>query len=389
MPPCSANLKSKPSEGPSIVMTELKLEGTTGTSSPHDFKFHLPIAFSPTHLHHDHQDMANRVLASRDGDHITAVTVGSTGFRSSGSLSDLTRASTLRSVSSNGKTARFASVEDSSLEEKLSFLAEERERGLDRCEAFAREVEESIEREVRRMKARHGVHRHSASDQWHFPATLASPQRASPSHAEGTSFRAPPQEHGGAPSNDSMLHRSRPRRVCTRATGTNPEAQQSRLEGEQAEEHHHRLHGHHYDGTVDDHRHCDGATISDGGGGGGSGDASGCGGGAPTTMPHALSTKAQDGDGGVISGNSDGVFATAGEGFPPSTECSNSKVTSESCQSPWAMDMLYYGSALPPPRRFSRRTAKWVSVSSNDLKPSQLQGRRGRSRACQSEGSHC
>ena len=45
---------------------------------------------------------------------------------------------------------RFASVEGSSLEEKIAFLAEQRERGLDRCEAFAREVEGAMESEMRR-----------------------------------------------------------------------------------------------------------------------------------------------------------------------------------------------------------------------------------------------
>ena len=53
---------------------------------------------------------------------------------------------------------RFATVEGSSLEEKLSFLAEQRERELNRCDAFAREVEEAMEKAI---NARLGENRSS------------------------------------------------------------------------------------------------------------------------------------------------------------------------------------------------------------------------------------
>ena len=91
---------------------------------------------------------------------------------------------------------RFARVEGSSLEEKMSFLAEQRERELNRCEAFAREVEEAMEREI---SARFGRNRCG----YHSAASPASSHPISPRYADAscpTSLPSPSQPCVGRPS---------------------------------------------------------------------------------------------------------------------------------------------------------------------------------------------
>ena len=283
------------------------LQGTT--SRP--MSLHLPVALAaaPSHQHQLEGTPATRTLTSRLLDNHSNCTTASgrgsgSGMRHSKSESwTYGSTSAIQVVDLNDTSARFASVEGSSLEEKIAFLAEQRERGLDECTAFAREVEETIEKEISMMRARCGGDRLSVNRHR---------QHHGDPHNCGYDGAEDGEDHpGGAPPAVAMFH----------ASSCLPDAHS-------------------------------------------------------TSHTHETHHQADD--------------ATAAEVLHPS--CELSEIDSASCQ--WVKDMRYYGSTLPVPpsqrNSTSKASRRRVAFSSGDLKVPRAQaGRRGRSRACQSEGGHC
>ena len=107
----------------------------------------------------------------------------------------------VRQSNHDAASERFTRVEDSSLEEKLTFLAEQRERELDRCEAFARQVEEAMEREISATVTfgrSHGDNQSASS-----PAVQ---YLASPYHSDVSWHVSHPSLNQSCPSTPSPFH---------------------------------------------------------------------------------------------------------------------------------------------------------------------------------------
>ena len=243
---------------------------------------------------------------------------------------------------------RFATVEGSSLEEKLSFLALHRERGLGCCEEFTREVGEAMERERRRRASCPSIGNASGHGSQTAPdstssCTSESPQCMSPFDADAAcnstlAPHTPSRTYGKAPSNAVVPCQSYRRRISMDSI---PELQQLRRGWPEMAEFQHQ----------DSHGSLNGPALE-------------------MRMP---SSDVQ----GTHTGSSNGA-AGAADAISPS----------------WLADLRYYecispaGSHLRSSSSSSGKAMIRAAARAADRRPSQQQRRRDASGACLREGGH-